>query len=346
MPSRLADLAVRFGCELRGDPDVVVERVGTLQDAGPGELAFLANPLYRRHLATTRASAVVLSPQAAQDCPTSALLHANPYATYARIAQLLHPEPREPPGVHPSAVVADGARIDPTASVGPGAFVGSGSAIAARAQVGPGCVLLENVAIGEDSRLVARVTLSRGVRLGRRCIVHPGAVLGADGFGHAPDKDGYVKVPQLGSVIVGDDVEIGANSAIDRGAIEHTVIGDGVKIDNLVQIGHNVRVGAHTVIAACTGISGSTTIGARCVIAGMVGFAGHLQICDDTVITGGTSVIGSIRTPGMYSGTLAGDETTRFRRNAARFQRLDEYVQRLIAIERKLGIKKVRDDGA
>jgi UDP-3-O-[3-hydroxymyristoyl] glucosamine N-acyltransferase len=342
---RLAELAVRFGCELRGDPDVVVERVGTLQDAGPGALTFLANPLYRRHLATTRASAVVLQPQVAQDCPTAALLHANPYATYARIAQLLHPERREPAGVHASATVADDARIDPAASVAAGAFIGPGCTIEAGAQIGPGCVLLEKVTVGGDSRLVARVTLGRGVRLGRRCIVHPGAVLGADGFGHAPDTDGYVKVPQIGSVVVGDDVEIGANSTIDRGAIDDTVIGDGVKIDNLVQIGHNVRVGAHTVIAGCTGVSGSTTIGTRCVIGGMVGFAGHLQICDDTVITGKTAVVGSIRTPGMYSSALAGDLTARFRRNAARFQRLDEYVQRLIAIERRLGIKKVRDDG-
>jgi UDP-3-O-[3-hydroxymyristoyl] glucosamine N-acyltransferase len=343
---RLADLAVRFGCELRGDPDVVVGRVATLQHARAGELAFLANPQYRRHLATTGASAVVLQPTLAAECPTAALVHENPYATYARIAQLLCPRPRSPAGIHPTAVIARDARVAATASVAAGAFVGPGCVVEDRAEVGPGSVLLGTVTVGTDSELVARVTVGPGVRVGRRCILHPGAVIGADGFGHARDGQRYVKVPQLGSVVLGDDVEIGANSTVDRGAIEDTVIGEGVKIDNLVQIGHNVRIGAHTVIAGCTGVSGSTTIGERCVIGGMVGIAGHVQICDDTIITGRTTVIGSIREPGMYSSGLPEEPTPRFRRNAARFQRLDEYVQRLREIERRLGIKKVRDDGA
>jgi UDP-3-O-[3-hydroxymyristoyl] glucosamine N-acyltransferase len=345
---RLAELAVRFGCELRGDPEVVVERVGTLQHAGPGQLAFLANPQYRRHLSATRASAVVLHPSAADECPTAALLHENPYATYARIAQVLHPPERGPAGVHASAVVADGVRLASTASVGAGAFIGPGCVVEDGVEIGPGCILLGGVTIGPDSQLVARVTLGRGVRVGSRCILHPGSVIGADGFGHARDGQQYVKVPQVGSVVLGDDVEIGANTTIDRGAIDDTCLDDGVKIDNLVQIGHNVRIGAHTVIAGCTGVSGSTTIGKRCVIGGMVAFAGHLQICDDAIITGRTTVIGSIRTPGMYSSALPEEPTPRFRRNAARFQRLDEYVQRLREIERRLGIKtkKVGDDGA
>ena len=347
MPARLAELAVRFGCELRGDPDVVVERVGTLQHARPGELAFLANPHYRRHLSMTQASAVVLHPDVADECPTAVLAHENPYATYARIAQVLHPAERAPAGVHPSAVVEDGVKVAKTASIGAGAFVGSGTVVEEGAQIGPGCVLLGDVTIGVDSVLVARVTLGRGVRVGRRCILHPGSVVGADGFGHARDGQQYIKVPQIGSVVLGDDIEIGANTTIDRGAIDDTSLGDGVKIDNLVQIGHNVQIGEHTVIAGCVGISGSTTIGKRCVLAGMVGIAGHVQICDDTILTGRTTVIGSIRTPGMYSSALPSEPTARFRRNAARFQRLDEYVQRLREIERRLGIKtkKVGDDG-
>jgi UDP-3-O-[3-hydroxymyristoyl] glucosamine N-acyltransferase len=191
---------------------------------------------------------------------------------------------------------------------------------------------------------VARVTLGRAVRTGRRCLVHPGAVIGGDGFGHAPDVDGYVKVPQLGGVVIGDDVEIGANSTIDRGAIEDTVIGDGVKIDNLVQIGHNVRVGEHTVIAGCTGISGSTTIGRRCMLGGAVGVAGHLEICDDVVIAGRTTVLASITEPGLYSSAMRQDHMTRFRRNEARFRQLDELAKRLRRLERAMGAATEKND--
>jgi UDP-3-O-[3-hydroxymyristoyl] glucosamine N-acyltransferase len=333
MPVRLAELAVRFGCELQGDPDAVVDRVGTLQQAEPGALAFLANPRYRRYLAETRASAVVLDPRFAAECATNALLSRNPYATYARIAALLHPDPPVRPGIHPTAMVEAGARIEPSASIGALAYVAAGASIGARCLVGPGCVIQEGVTIGADTRLVANVTLCRGVRIGERCLLHPGVVIGADGFGHAPDGGSYVKVPQVGSVVIGNDVEIGASSTIDRGAIEDTVIGDGVKIDNQVQIGHNVRVGEHTVIAGCVGISGSTVIGRRCMIGGMVGVAGHLEIADDVALTGKTLVSGSIRKAGVYSGMLPADETKRFRRNSARFQRLDELARRVRRLE-------------
>jgi UDP-3-O-[3-hydroxymyristoyl] glucosamine N-acyltransferase len=329
MPARLADLAVRFGCELRGDPDARVDRVAALKDAGPGSLTFLANPHYRRHLATTRATAVVLDAAMAADCPVAALVARNPYATYARIAQLLYPVPPVTAGRHPSAVIEAGAQVDPTAWVGAQAYVASGVRVGRRTSVGPGSILLEDVQVGDDSRLVARVTLCGGVRLGERCILHPGCVIGADGFGHAPDSDGYVKVPQLGSVRIGNDVEIGCNSTIDRGAIGDTVVEDGVKIDNLVQLGHNVRIGAHTVIAGCTGISGSATIGRRCMIGGHVGIAGHIEICDDVALAGKTAVTGSIRRPGVYSSTIPPDEIRQFRRNAARFSRLDELARQV-----------------
>lgn len=343
-PVRLADLAVRFGCELRGDPDATVDRVAALQDAAPGSLAFLANPRYRRQLPATRATAVVLDAAAADACPVAALVTPNPHATYARIAQLLHPEPPVAPGVHPSAVVEEGALVAASAAVGPHAYVARGATLGERAVVGPGSVLLAGVRLGSDSRLVARVTLCAGVRIGQRCILHPGAVIGADGFGHVLDEGRYLKVPQLGSVVIGDDVEIGANTTIDRGAIGDTVIGDGVRIDNQVQIGHNVRIGDSTAIAGCVGISGSTTIGRRCMIGGMVGFVGHLEVCDDVAITGRTMVSRSIHEPGVYSGGLPMDLAARFRRNSARFQHLDEIARRLRRLEQAAGTTRGEDD--
>jgi UDP-3-O-[3-hydroxymyristoyl] glucosamine N-acyltransferase len=337
MPLRLAELAVRFGCELRGDPDATVERVAPLQDASPGSLSFLANPRYRRHLAGTRATVVVLDAASAEDCPVAALVVRNPYATYARIATLLHPAQEFAPGRHPSAVIEAGASVDASAWIGAQAFVGAGAAIGPRAFIGPGSIVLAGATIGEDCRLVARVTVCERVRLGRRCVLHPGAVIGADGFGYAPDDGGYVKVPQVGSVTIGDDVDVGANTTIDRGALGDTVIADGVKIDNLVQVGHNVRIGEHTVVAACSGISGSTVIGRRCMLGGMVGVVGHLEICDDVAITGRTMVSSSIRRPGVYSSGFPADEAPRFRRNVARFQRLDELARRVRRLETAAG---------
>jgi UDP-3-O-[3-hydroxymyristoyl] glucosamine N-acyltransferase len=337
MPVRLGELAARFGCELRGDPDVVVERVATLQDAGPGALGFLANPRYRRHLAATRASAVVLDAASAAHAPTAVLVASNPYATYARIAQLLNPAPAFAAGRHPSAVVESSARVHASAWVGPQCYVGHGAEIGERVYLGPGTVVLDQVRIGADTRCTAAVTLCAGVRVGARALLHPGVVIGADGFGHAPDRDGYVKVPQLGAVVLGDDVEIGASSTVDRGTIGDTTIGDGVKIDNQVQVGHNCAIGDHTVIAGCAGISGSTTIGRRCMIGGMVGIAGHLEICDDVYLTGKTMVSAPIRQPGLYSGKLPFDEARRFRRNAARFQKLDELARRVQRLERAAG---------
>ncbi|MDQ1242900.1 MAG: UDP-3-O-[3-hydroxymyristoyl] glucosamine N-acyltransferase [Pseudomonadota bacterium] len=333
MPVRLAELAVRFGCKLRGDPDALVERVASLQEAGPGSIAFLANRRYRRYLAQTRATAVVIEPALANECPVAALATSNPYATYARIAQLLHPVPAFEPGRHPSAVVEPGTSVDATAWVGAHAFVARGAEIGPGAFIGPGSIVMAGARVGESSRLVARVTICEGVRIGRRCVLHPGAVVGGDGFGHAPDGGAYVKVPQIGAVVIGDDVEVGSNSTIDRGAIGDTVIADGVKIDNQVQIGHNVRIGEHTVIAGCVGISGSAVIGRRCMLGGMVGVVGHLEICDDVLVTGRTMISSSIRQPGIYSSALAADEAKRFRRNAARFQKLDELAKRVRRLE-------------
>jgi UDP-3-O-[3-hydroxymyristoyl] glucosamine N-acyltransferase len=323
----LGELAVRFGCILKGDPDLRVSRVAALETADAASVTFLANPRYRRYLEQTRAGVVVLDPKLADACPVNALLAKNPYATYARIAALLYPPPAAPAGRHISAVIDASAQIDASASIGPHAVIGARVKIGARTVIGPGCVVMDDVTIGDDTRLTANITLCQGVFVGNRCTFHPSVVVGADGFGLAPDQGEWLKVPQVGTVRIGNDVEIGASTTIDRGAIDDTVIGDGVKMDNQIQIGHNVRIGDHTAIAGCAGISGSATIGKRCMIGGMVGVAGHLNICDDVVITGKSFVNSSIRKPGYYSSGIPVDETTRFRKNAARFHRLDEFVR-------------------
>jgi UDP-3-O-[3-hydroxymyristoyl] glucosamine N-acyltransferase len=335
---RLGDLAVRHGCELRGDPEARVERVGTLRGAGPGTLAFLANPAYRAQLPATRATAVVLAPEAADGCPCAALLTADPYAAYARMAAELHPEPAVVPGVSASATVGHGCVVPASARVGPGAVLGDGVRLGEGVDVGPHCVIGAGVSIDDHTRLMARVTLYPGVTVGRRCLLHAGVVLGADGFGFARERDGrYTKVPQLGGVRVGDDVEIGANTTVDRGALDDTVIGDGVKLDNQIQVGHNVVIGAHTVVAAQAGIAGSTTIGARCVIGGQVGIAGHISIADGVVVGGGASVTGTLRRPGIYGGgPTPADDLPRWRRNMARFGQLDALAKRLMELERRL----------
>lgn len=323
----LGELAVRFGLVLRGEPDVRVTHVATLEGADSSALTFLANPRYKRFLRTTQAGAVVIDPKLADEAPVPALLAKNPYAAYARIAGLLHPAEVAAPGRHPSALIDPAAEVDTTASIGPHVFIAARAKVGPRAVIGPGCVVMEDVTIGADTRLVANVTLCRFVVVGERCLLHPGVVIGADGFGLAPDRGEWIKVPQVGSVRIGNDVEIGANTTVDRGAIEDTILGDGVKLDNQIQVAHNVRIGAHTVVAGCTGISGSTTIGQRCLIGGQVGIAGHLSICDDVVLTGRAFVTNSIHKPGTYSSGLPVEEASRFRKNAARFYQLDEFVR-------------------
>ncbi|MEI8298039.1 MAG: UDP-3-O-(3-hydroxymyristoyl)glucosamine N-acyltransferase [Pseudomonadota bacterium] len=329
----LGQIAARFGLVLQGDPDIRVSGVATLRDAASDTVTFLANPRYRRYLAQTKAAAVVVDQASARDCTVAALIAKNPYASYARIAAWLHPEPVAAPGIHPTAVVDPSARIAASAHVGPHVVIEAGVELGERVVIGAGSVLGSGACIGADSRLAARVTLYRRVQIGQRCILHSGAVLGADGFGIAQDVDGWVKVPQLGSVIVGDDVEIGANTTIDRGAIEDTVIGNDVKLDNQIQIAHNVRIGAHTAIAGCVGISGSTTIGSRCMIGGAVGIAGHLEVGDDVVILGLTLVSRSLTKPGIYSSSVPAMEAGVWRRVVARLRHLDGMFDRVRALE-------------
>ncbi|HKC15677.1 MAG TPA: UDP-3-O-(3-hydroxymyristoyl)glucosamine N-acyltransferase [Steroidobacteraceae bacterium] len=334
MSFALGELAVRFGCELRGDPELRVAHVATLADAVSGDLGFLANPHYRPQLAATRATVVVTDAAHAALSPVAVLVSANPYATYARIAALLHPGPAIAAGVHSSAVIDPSARLAASASVGALAVIGPGALIGERARIGPGCLIGDGVAIGADCLLHAGVTVIAGATLGERVRIHPGVVIGSDGFGFAPDAGAWTKVPQLGSVRIGADVEIGANTTIDRGAIGDTVIEAGVKLDNQIQVAHNVYIGAHTVIAACVGISGSTRIGARCMIGGAVGIVGHLDICDDVVVTGMSMVSRSIGAPGIYSGGIPAEPAPLWRRLVGRFKRLEALAERVRRQER------------
>ncbi len=334
MSIRLGELATRFGCELIGDPDVVVRRVASLDGATGDSVSFLANPAMKDELLATRAAAVILRSDDAADSPVGALISDNPYATYARVAAALHPEPTVEPGVHPAAVVAEDAEIDPAARIDAGAVVAGGARIAAgtwigpRSYIGPGCV------IGAGTRLVAGVTFVRDVIMGERCVIQPGAVIGADGFGNALAPEGWIKVPQLGGVRVGSDVEVGANSTIDCGALDDTVIEDGVRIDNLCMIAHNVHVGAHTAMAGMTGIAGSVRIGKRCMFGGKSGSVGHVSICDDVVVLGKCMITKDITEPGTYVSSFPQELARDWKRTVARVRALGRLFDRVSKLEK------------
>lgn len=335
MPVSLGELATRFGCELIGDPDVVVSDVASLPSATSTSLTFLSSNAYKEQLSATRAAAVILRPADAGDCPVAALLHDDPYACYARMAAVVYPPPDFTAGVHESAVVDPTATVAATAHLAPNVVVGERSTIGENVYLGPGTVVGPDCDIGDDCRLHANVTLARAVRIGRRGIVHPGVVLGADGFGNAMTPAGWIKVPQVGGVVIGDDVEIGANTTVDCGAIDDTVIEDGVRIDNLCMIAHNVHIGAHTALAAMTGIAGSTTIGKRCMFAGNAGSVGHVTICDDVVVLARATVTKDITEPGPYSGMFAAEPSKSWTRLVARIRRLDALQKRVRKLEKK-----------
>ena len=326
---RASTLADRFGLALRGE-DREVRGVGTLAEAGPEQLGFLANPRYRSQLATTAAGVVVLREGDADAFAGTALVARDPYAAFAKIAALFEPRPLHAPGIHASAVVDPAARVDPSASIGPFACIGARSRIAAGAVIGPGCVVGEDCQVGEGCELIARVTLVTRVRLGRRVRIHPGAVLGAAGFGLAMESGRWLNVPQLGGVVVGDDCEIGANTTIDRGAIGDTVLEDDVRLDNQIQVGHNVFIGAHTAMAGCAAVAGSARIGRHCLVGGGAGILGHLEICDRVLITAMTLVTHSITEPGEYSSGTPLMDNRSWRRSAARFKQLDRIARRTL----------------
>ncbi len=336
MSYRLGDLAERIGAGLLGDPEIVIDRVAALDVAGPHAVTFLSNRRYRPYLDSTQAGAVILAPEFADSCPVPALVLDNPYLGYARAATLLSPPADREPSIAASAVIDASAMVAPDASVGAGCVIEAGASVGVGTFLAAGSFLGQGSSIGPYGHIAARVVVCQGVRIGARVIIHPGAVVGADGFGIANDDGVWVKIPQFGGVRIGDDVEIGANTTIDRGALEDTVIENGVKLDNLIQIGHNVHIGAHSAIAACTAIGGSARIGRRCTIAGAVSIAGHLEIADDVHLTATSAVPNSIREAGVYSSGMPIQENRVWRRNIARMRQLDDMARRLRAIERKL----------
>lgn len=340
----LSELSDRFRLELRGDGSYVISGVGTLGNGGAGQLSFLANRAYRKALPATRAGAVVLSSDDAGACPTNALVAEDPYLAFARIATLFDPRPAPEPGIHPTAVVAAGAMLGEGVSIGPNAVIGDGCKLGDGCAIGPGTVLEAQCTLGDSCRLFANVSIGYGVTLGRRVIVHPGAVIGADGFGIAFAGDRWEKVPQLGSVEIGDDCEIGANTCIDRGAVESTVLEEDVRLDNLVQIAHNVRVGAHTALAGQVGVAGSARIGRYCLLGGAVGVNGHIEIADRTTVSAGSVVFRSVTEPGTsWSSQTQAMPIRDWQKNYARLMRLDELARSVKKIERNLE-KSNRDE--
>ncbi len=334
MPIKLGQLAAQFDCELVGDPDVIIDNVAGLPNAGPASLSFLSNPKFRNQLAATQAAAVVLRADDVEGSPTASLVSDNPYADYARMAAVIHPAPSYAPGIHASAVISATADISPNAHIAANVSIGDRTIIRDRVYIGPGTVVGPDCSIADDCRLIANVTLVRDVKLGRRGILHPGVVIGADGFGNAMTPGGWVKVPQLGGVRIGDDVEIGSNTAVDCGAIGDTVIEDGVRIDNLCHIAHNAHIGAHTAMAGMSGISGSATVGKRCMLAGQSGVVGHVTICDDVVVSGKAVISKDITEPGVYAGTFTAEPAREWGRKVARFRRLDQLIERVNKLEK------------
>ncbi|MRR50175.1 MAG: UDP-3-O-(3-hydroxymyristoyl)glucosamine N-acyltransferase [Rhodocyclaceae bacterium] len=335
MAVRLAEIVARFGGDLAGDGDCVVAGIAPLDSAGPGQLAFLSNPKYRQQLANTRAGAVILAPEMKHECPTAAIVTPQPYLYFARVAQWLSPPDRPASGIHPSAVVE--CIVPASVSVGPNAYIGPEAKIGESVVIGPHCTVGQGAEVGEGSWLHSNVSIYAHCRVGPRAIVHSGVVIGADGFGFAREADGaWVKIPQTGCVVIGTDVEIGANTTIDRGALEDTVIGDGVKLDNQIQIAHNVRIGDHCALAGCVGIAGSTHIGSRCTMGGGAILLGHLQIADDVHISAGTLVAKSILKAGSYTGTVPFMNHDDWLKNFSRLRHLDALADKIRSLEARL----------
>lgn len=336
MKYTLGELAEHVSGEVKGDASYVIESVGTLHHASAKQISFLTNPSYRKELASSKAGAVILSSADAENCSINAIISKNPYAAYAKIAALLFPDEKYTAGIDAAAHVAEDVNISETASIAAGVVIESGVTLADFVRIGPGCVLQKNVKIDAHSVLTANVTVAHDCDIGERNLIHPGVVIGADGFGQAMDNGRWIKVPQLGRVVIGNDVEIGANTTIDRGAIENTIIEDNVKLDNQIQVAHNVTIGAHTAIAGCTAIAGSTKIGKHCRIAGMVGIVGHIEIADNVTVTAKSLVSGSIKKAGMYSAGTPLEPNQHWRKNTVRFKHLDEMAKRLNKLEKQL----------
>jgi UDP-3-O-[3-hydroxymyristoyl] glucosamine N-acyltransferase len=336
----LASIVDHLGGELVGNGNVEIRQVATLDNAEPDTITFLANERYLAQLKSTRAGAVIVGETLRDALKTTHIVTANPYVYFARVSALLNPDPETVPGRHPSAVIHPGAVISEGVEIGPSVVIAGNAVIGSDARIGAGCYIGAGTSVGEGSHLYPNVTVYHGCTLGRRVTVHSGAVIGADGFGIAMDAGRWIKIPQIGGVRIGDDVEIGANTTIDRGAIEDTVIEEGVKLDNQIQIAHNVRIGAHTAIAACVGIAGSSRVGRFCRIGGASGIAGHLNIADNVEISAHTLVTKSISIPGTYTGAYPFENNRDWRRNAASLRNLGELTERVRALEQALNLRK------
>ncbi|WP_461537979.1 UDP-3-O-(3-hydroxymyristoyl)glucosamine N-acyltransferase [Spongorhabdus nitratireducens] len=333
----LSELAQLLGTELHGNGDLKIKGLATLQNAQADQLGFLANPAYKGHLETTKAGAVILSPAVAGEFSGNALVAPNPYLAYAKASHLFDAYAGFEPGIHPSAVIDEQASVDALASIGPNVVIEAGASIAAGVRIDAGCVVGRDSRIGADSRLCANVTVTHGIVIGERVYINSGAVIGSDGFGHANEKGHWHKIAQIGGVVIEDDVEIGSNTTIDRGALDDTVIKQGARLDNLIQIAHNVVIGEHTAIAGCVGISGSTRIGKHCTIAGGAGLVGHIEVADGSHISGMTMVTKSITEPGSYSsGTGAHMPTRDWKRQVVRLRQLDDMSSRVKQLEKQL----------
>ena len=339
----LENLARSVGATLEGDGSVRIARVATLERAGPHDIAFLTNARYRPQLAATKASAVIVGRESAAATALPKLISDNPYATYARVASILHPPAPVAPGVHPTAAVDPAARVAASASIGAYAVIGARAVVGERAVVGAHGFVGDDASIADDAVLDARVTVYPRCVVGSRTLVHSGAVLGADGFGLADDRGRWLKIPQIGRVVVGDDVEIGANTTIDRGAIDDTVIENDVKLDNQIQIGHNCVIGAHTAIAGCVGIAGSTHIGRNCRSGGAAMISGHLKIPDGTTISAATQVYDTIGAPGVYTSAYPALPHREWKQVASQMRRLRELGERVRTLERALASSQPSD---
>jgi len=331
----LRQITERFGGDVDGDPSVQVRQVATLEAATPDTIAFLANERYLPQLKTTRAGAVIVGESARAATRLPRIVCANPYAYFARVSGLFNPARRPRPGTHSTAVIDESAVVAGDAEIGPRAVIGRNARIGTGCVIGAGCYVGDGVTVGGGSRLRPNVTVYHDCVIGERVILHSGVVIGADGFGIAMEEGRWLKVPQIGRAVIGNDVEIGANTTVDRGALDDTVIEEGVKLDNQIQIAHNVRIGAHTAIAACVGIAGSTRIGRHCIIGGAAGIAGHLAIADRVEISAFTLITKSINRPGIYTGVYAFEPHAGWRRNAVHLRHLADLADRVRALEKK-----------
>ncbi|MBA0167459.1 MULTISPECIES: UDP-3-O-(3-hydroxymyristoyl)glucosamine N-acyltransferase [Pectobacterium] len=333
---RLDALAQQLDAQLHGDGDIVITGVASMHSAKTGQITFLSDSRYREQLAGTQASAVVLTEADLPYCQVTALVVKNPYLTYARMAQLLDTTPQPATDIAPSAVIAPDATLGQQVSVGANAVIESGAQLGDGVVIGPGCFIGKDARIGAGTRLWANVTIYHRVELGEHCLIQSGTVIGSDGFGYANDRGNWVKIPQLGTVRIGDRVEIGASTTIDRGALDDTVIGNGVIIDNQCQIAHNVVIGDNTAVAGGVIMAGSLKIGRYCMIGGASVINGHMEICDKVTVTGMGMVMRPITEPGVYSSGIPLQPNKVWRKTAALVMNIDEISKRLKAVERKV----------